>query len=96
MRKNKQTVKRGSKALEMTMRDVFDGLEDISNSTQYNCAPETVQILSIESPETDTGSSRKQLTNIYSISNPPILHRSKDVVSFLLEREQKCNTPLSA
>lgn len=96
MRKNKLTVKRGSKALEITMRDVLDSLEDVSNASQYQCASETVKILSIEMPETNNHSATKQITNIYSISNPPILHRSKDVVSFLLEREQRHTPPLSA
>ncbi len=78
------------------MRDVLDGLEDVSNASQYQCASETVKILSIETPESSSHNLNKQITNIYSISNPPILHRSKDVVSFLLEREQRQEQTLIA
>ncbi len=100
MRKNKLTVKRGSKALEMAMRDVLDCLEEAANYSQYQSEYNTVQILSIEElktghPETSTLDEPRQITNIYSVSNPP-LHRSKDVVSFLFEREEKRNSLLSA
>ena len=80
----------------MTMRDVLDSMEEISNAAQYQCAPESMQILSIEMPEDNVNKQTRQVTNIYSISKPPILHRSKDVVSFLLEREERQNHPLSA
>jgi len=95
MRKNKLTVKRGSKALEMSIRDVLDGLEEAVNYLQYQSKHNTVQILSIEHPRMDKGKESRQITNIYSVSNPP-LHRSKDVVSFLFEREEKANSLLSA
>ncbi len=95
MRKNKLTVKRGSKALEMSMRDVLDSLEEAVNYVQYQSKHNTVQILSIEQTKMDKGKKSRQITNIYSVSNPP-LHRSKDVVSFLFEREEKANSLLSA
>jgi len=96
MRKCKLTVQRGSKALEMIMRDVLDNIEDGANYIQYQSSIESVQILSVELPENNVKNITTQVTNIYSVSNPPILHRSKDVVSFLLEREEKQNPPLSA
>lgn len=100
MRKNKLTVKRGSKALEISMRDVLDGLEEAVNYSLYQSEYSTVQILSIEEakteqPKTDMLDEPCQITNIYSVSNPP-LHRSKDVVSFLFEREKKRSTLLTA
>ena len=100
MRKNKLTVKRGSRALEMVMRDVLDSLEEAANYSQYQSEYSTVQILSIEEvktaqPETSVCDKPRQITNIYSVSKPP-LHRSKDVVSFLFEREEKRNLTLSA
>ena len=96
MRKNKLKVQRGTKALEMIMRDVIDSMEDASNAMQFQCATQTIQILSIEVPENSTTTEPAQITNIYSITNPPPLHRSKDVVSYLLEREERQNPLLSA
>jgi len=100
MRKNKLIVKRGSKALEMSMRDVLDSLEEAANIAQYESEHSTVQILSIEEVRTqhvstDTADESRKITNIYSVTNPPI-HRSKDVVSFLIEREEKASSLLSA
>lgn len=96
MRKCKLTVQRGSKALEMIMRDVLDNIEDGANYIQYQSTMESVQILSVELPENGHPNETKQITNIYSVSKQPPLHRSKDVVSFLLEREAKRSAPLSA
>jgi len=91
MRKNKLTVTLGSKALEMSMRDVIDGLEEAANYAQYYSTHSTFQILSIEEErveKVDSKEESRQITNIHSVTNPP-LYRSKDVVSFLLEREEK-------
>lgn len=96
MRKCKLTVQRGSKALEMIMRDVLDNIEDGANYIQYQSSVESVQILSVELPENSHQRTVKQITNIYSVTNPPPIHRTKDVVSFLLEREEKQSSPLSA
>jgi len=96
MRKNKLKVQRGSQSLEIIMRDVMDGLEEISNTAQYQGSSQPVQILSIEAPESNKEGLASQITNIHSITNPPPLHRSKDVVSFLLEREQRKNPLLTA
>ncbi len=95
MRKNKLIVKRGTKALEMAMRDVLDSLEEAANYVQYQSEHNTVQILSIEQVKVETSDEPRQITNIYSVTNPP-LHRSKDVVSFLFEREATRNSLLSA
>jgi len=96
MRKEKLTVKRGSQALEMIMRDVLDGMEEISNAIQYQCAPETIQILSIEIPEPTITKAPTQITNIYTVGDLPRLHRSKDIVSYLLEREERHKSSLTA
>ena len=96
MRKCKLTVQRGSKALEMIMRDVLDNIEDGANYIQYQSSMESVQILSVELSENNSQHQTKQITNIYSVTKLPQLHRSKDVVSFLLEREEKLNESLSA
>jgi len=41
---------RGIKRLEVTMRDVMDGMEDAASYMNYLSVPETVEILSIEPP----------------------------------------------
>jgi hypothetical protein len=47
-----KTPRIGDKALEMTMRDVLDGLEDFATMAGYEAySPETFEILSIESPD---------------------------------------------
>ncbi len=96
MRQCKLTVKRGSKALEMTMRDVLDSMEDIANCAQYSTGVESFEILSIEMPETCPNSPATQITNIHPVNNSAPLHRSKDVVSFLLEREERLQSNLTA
>jgi len=78
------------------MRDVLDNIEDGANFIQYQSSMESVQILSVELPENSQHKQSQQITNIYSVSKHSPLHRSKDVVSFLLEREEKLNPPLSA
>jgi len=92
MRKCKLTVNRGSKALEMKMRDVLDGLEEIANFAQYHNVTEPIEILSIEQPETAPHAPAAQITNIQAVNDKNSLHRSKDVVSFLLEREERLNS----
>lgn len=96
MRQCKLTVKRGSKALEMTMRDVLDSMEDIANCAQYSTGVESFEILSIEMPETCSNSPAAQITNIQSVKKSAPLRRSKDVVSFLFEREERLNSELTA
>jgi len=96
MRKCKLTVQRGSKALEMIMRDVLDNIEDGANYIQYQSSMESVEILSVELSENASQNQTRQITNIYSVTKRPQLHRSKDVVSYLLEREAKLNESLSA
>ena len=96
MRKNKLKVQRGSQSLEIIMRDVMDGLEEVSNTAQYHDNSQSIQILSIETPETSREGNISQITNIHSINKPQPLHRSKDVVSFLLEREERKTPPLTA
>lgn len=95
MRKNKQIVKRGSKALEMSMRDVLDGLEEAVNYVQYHSTTESIQIISIDRPHADFHKRSQRSSNIYSVTNPP-LHRSIDVVSYLIEREEHQNSLRSA
>ena len=41
---------KGIKRLEITMRDVLDGLEDAAIFMHYHSTPEVVEILSIEEP----------------------------------------------
>lgn len=50
----KQPPVPGGKALEMTMRDVLDGLEDFATLAAYEASGGVFEILSIEPPNAPT------------------------------------------
>ena|GEM_PF-1804409 len=77
--------KRGIKRLEVTMRDVLDGLEDAASYTNYRSTPEIVEILSIEPPGRYVHPHQEviQFNNLAS----PGAHESANIVEYLIQRE---------
>ena len=74
---------RGIKRLEMTMRDVLDGLEDAAVYTNYHSSPDIVEILSIEPPGRPTIENH----NVISINTAPDNNTDADIVDYLIQRE---------
>jgi len=74
-------VKQGQKALEITMRDVLDGLEDAASYINYQSVPDTIEILSIEPP----GRLNQQNSQVIKLE----VTRSQNIVDYLLQRELK-------
>lgn len=77
----------GIKLLEVTMRDVLDGLEDAASYMNYRSSPEVVEILSIEPPGRPVQSHKDVITlskvsSIYS-------DQSSNIVEYLIQRELK-------
>ena len=73
-KKDETTMALGSRAQEMLMRDVLDGMEDFVTLFGYRSQPCEFEIIPLEKnsicsndPETDNNS-RKQDTNIISFS----------------------------
>lgn len=74
---------KGSKALEMIMRDVLDGLEDFATQSGY--APEhsgTFEILSVE-PDKKSNATGSDIKPRRSRR-----HKRADIVSFIEKREE--------
>jgi len=69
----------GGKALELTMRDTQDGLDDIAAYFGFQSSPETVQILSIENP--------KPVNFKQAPAKVVPVHRIQDVTDYLIQRE---------
>jgi len=76
---------RGIKRLEVTMRDVMDGLEDAASYINYESSPDIVEILSIEPPGRPTTAKDK----VIPIKLPLETGRSNDIVDYLIQRELK-------
>ena len=76
---------RGIKRLEMTMRDVLDGLEDAAIYTNYHSSPDIVEILSIEPP----GRLTIKNHNVIPMSIPTNNYDDADIVDYLIQRESK-------
>ena len=77
----------GDKRLELNMRDVLDGLEDLSTYMSYKSMPETIEILSIE-PVDRPIPSHSQLIHLnqhVSIENNN--ERSSNITHYLIQRE---------
>ena len=71
----------GTKALEITMRDVLGGLEEAATYLAYQSVPDTLEILSI-APPLDTS---RQKAEVITMPAP----RCQDVVEYLIQREQR-------
>ena len=77
---------RGIKRLEITMRDVLDGLEDAAIFMNYHSSPDTVEILSIEPP----GRPDLEKSKIIPINCPSNgSDNSGSIVEYLIQRELK-------
>lgn len=76
---------RGIKRLEVTMRDVMDGLEDAASYMNYLSVPETVEILSIEPPGR-TPQPHQEVIQFNSLDSADSCDTS-NIVDYLIERE---------
>lgn len=77
---------RGIKRLEVTMRDVMDGLEDAASYMNYRSTPDIVEILSIEPPGRSTPNEQKVIPiNHFSDDN----EQNSNIVDYLIQRELK-------
>lgn len=75
----------GIKRLEVTMRDVMDGLEDAATYMNYQSTPDIVEIISIE-PAANPILFKDKVTPL----NFPIQEtKSDNIVEYLIQREQK-------
>jgi hypothetical protein len=75
----------GTKALEMTMRDVMDGLYDSACTFAYRSTPDTLEILSIEPPKGDPFAMPTTRAKVHRIP----VHRTTNVVDYLMAREEE-------
>lgn len=75
---------RGIKRLEMTMRDVLDGLEDAAIYTNYRSSPDIVEILSIEPPGRPIIEKQNIIPMTIHIDNG---NDNTDIVDYLIQRE---------
>ncbi len=75
----------GTKALEMNMRDVMDGLYDSACYFSYRSTPDTLEILSIEPPKGDPFAMPTRRAKVHRIP----VHRTSNIVDFLLTREEQ-------
>lgn len=77
--------KHGIKRLEVTMRDVLDGLEDVASYINYQSTPDVVEILSIEPP----GRTNLYYQEVIPFNNLSALKadESTNIVQYLIERE---------
>jgi hypothetical protein len=78
---------RGIKRLEVTMRDVLDGLEDAASYMNYHSSPETVEVLSIEPPGR-TSSPHHDVIQLNRSNSVDSKHNA-NIVDYLIQRELK-------
>lgn len=72
----------GSKALEMIMRDVLDGMEELANIASFDAAQAEFEILAIEKPNAvKPAKSANDATH-------PDNNKTADIVSFIEKREE--------
>lgn len=74
---------RGIKRLEVTMRDVLDGLEDAASYMNYHSKPDIIEILSIEAPGRPVSDKNK----VISLNIPATVSQNSDIVDYLIQRE---------
>lgn len=83
---HKKRPRRGGKALEVTMRDVMEGMLEAASCAAYQPTPDTLQILSIEAPKADPfaadNPAPKRVRKVSAL-------RSHDVVDYLMRRERE-------
>ena len=76
---------RGIKRLEVTMRDVLDGLEDAASYINYQSAPDVVEILSIEPPGREMQPVNKVIPITQALSED--VQANSNIVEYLIQRE---------
>lgn len=78
---------RGIKRLEVTMRDVQDGLEDAASYINYQSSAEAVEVLSIE----PAGRAISPLHDVipFNSSNSVDSKYNTNIVDYLIQRELK-------
>ena len=76
---------RGIKRLEVTMRDVLDGMEDAASYMNYHSVPEVVEILSIEPAGREIQPVNKVIPMTNAISKDS--QASSNIVEYLIQRE---------
>ena len=81
---------KGDKALEMTMQNVLEGLEDSASYFGFQSSPDTLEILSIERPKGDPVANRQPLATVHHVLSN---QRSEDIVEFLMTREKQAEQP---
>ncbi len=83
----KKISTREVKHLEVTMRDVLDGLEDAASYMNYHSTPDIIEILSIESPGRAVQPLQEviPLNKIYTVNS----QQSANIVDYLIQRELK-------
>lgn len=81
---------KGGKALEMTMQNVLEGLEDSASYFAFQSTPDTLEILSIERPKGDPVANRQPLATVHHVLSN---RRSEDIVEFLITREKQAEQP---
>ncbi|HEB59344.1 MAG TPA: hypothetical protein ENJ01_09000 [Gammaproteobacteria bacterium] len=85
------------KALEIRMRDALEGLADFATRFAFTSTPGTLTILSIEAPAAipaeapHTAAAARRRAPVIPVGR----RRSRDVVSFLLEREARSEQALA-
>ena len=79
----KKLSTRGFKRLEVTMRDVLDGLEDAASYMNYHSSPNIVEILSIEPPGRPTLVKNNVTPMKLAFEN----ENNNTIVDYLIERE---------
>ncbi|MFO7603232.1 MAG: hypothetical protein R6X06_05385 [Gammaproteobacteria bacterium] len=75
----------GTKALEMNMRDVMDGLYDSACYFAFRSTPDTLEILSIEPPKGDPVALPRKKARVHHMP----INRTANVVDFLMAREEE-------
>ena len=77
--------KRGIKRLEVTMRDVLDGLEDAASYINYQSSPDVVEILSIEPPGRST-QPHQEVIQFNNLADTDV-DEGANIVEYLIQRE---------
>ncbi len=81
------------RALEMRMRDVHDGLEELAcisadNSTR-KALPDSLEILSIEPPPEKDPILNSTKATIYNLPVKNNQHNNTNIINWLIQQEQK-------
>ena len=76
---------RGDKRLELNMRDVLDGLEDLSTYINFQSMPETIEILSIEPADRPVPATNQLIHLDQHVSIENNLERSSNIIQYPIQ-----------